>query len=350
MSLYHIYSLPDGSRGMRRLMGNNRWTEASAGMYVSTPGTWMGAALPVFSTSRPGIAGLYGIKYADAPSTPAIINQVARWNGTEWKRLGGVVHANAMTEFLVDGRWNLVVAGEQALSTSKPVNVVRWDGERWHEMAFCPGWITSMTTWDDGSGTSLYAGFWSNTFYPPLSTQGILRWTGTEWVSVGGGVYGTTSQVGSVLDMKVFDDGTGPALFVLGRFNRAGDPGGIPANNIAKWDGTNWHALAGGVGWGLSLAVADDGRGPSLFVGGLFGHAGGGQVGGIAQWVGCKGNRQCYVDCDNNRVLNANDFQCFMNRFAAKHPHANCDQSTAAPAINAADFQCFLNKYAQGCP
>jgi hypothetical protein len=66
----------------------------------------------------------------------------------------------------------------------------------------------------------------------------------------------------------------------------------------------------------------------------------------------------CYANCDNSTtppILNANDFQCFLNAFAGSlQPgmfpgYANCDNSTAAPILNANDFQCFLNAYAAGC-
>lgn len=70
----------------------------------------------------------------------------------------------------------------------------------------------------------------------------------------------------------------------------------------------------------------------------------------------------CYANCDGSAaapVLNALDFQCFLNRFRAAAAgtataeaaqYANCDGSTAAPALNALDFGCFLNRYRQGCP
>jgi hypothetical protein len=61
----------------------------------------------------------------------------------------------------------------------------------------------------------------------------------------------------------------------------------------------------------------------------------------------------CYANCDNSTsppILNANDFQCFLNEFAAGNSAANCDGSTSAPVLNANDFQCFLNKFAAGCP
>jgi hypothetical protein len=61
----------------------------------------------------------------------------------------------------------------------------------------------------------------------------------------------------------------------------------------------------------------------------------------------------CYANCDGSTAtprLNANDFQCFLNKYAAGDPYANCDGSTSPPTLNANDFQCFLNAYAAGCP
>jgi hypothetical protein len=60
----------------------------------------------------------------------------------------------------------------------------------------------------------------------------------------------------------------------------------------------------------------------------------------------------CYANCDastGSPLLTANDFQCFLNRFASGDTYANCDASTGSPLLTANDFQCFLNKYAAGC-
>ncbi len=65
------------------------------------------------------------------------------------------------------------------------------------------------------------------------------------------------------------------------------------------------------------------------------------------------GIRLCYPNCDGSTsspVLTANDFQCFINRYATQDPRANCDQSTMTPQLTANDFQCFLNAFATGCP
>jgi hypothetical protein len=61
----------------------------------------------------------------------------------------------------------------------------------------------------------------------------------------------------------------------------------------------------------------------------------------------------CYANCDGSTtapVLNALDFACFLNRFAAGDTYANCDGSTAPPVLNVLDFACFINAFAAGCP
>jgi hypothetical protein len=61
----------------------------------------------------------------------------------------------------------------------------------------------------------------------------------------------------------------------------------------------------------------------------------------------------CYANCDRTTAgpaLSIADFACFMARFAAGDRLANCDSSSAAPTLNILDFGCFLNKFAAGCP
>lgn len=64
----------------------------------------------------------------------------------------------------------------------------------------------------------------------------------------------------------------------------------------------------------------------------------------------------CYPNCDGSTsfpAVNAEDFQCFINRYAAGCPvsdcYANCDESTTPPFLNANDFQCFIDRVARGC-
>jgi serine protease AprX len=60
----------------------------------------------------------------------------------------------------------------------------------------------------------------------------------------------------------------------------------------------------------------------------------------------------CYANCDGSTaspILNVADFTCFLQKFAAGDPWANCD-GTGVPPLNIADFTCFLAKFAAGCP
>jgi photosystem II stability/assembly factor-like uncharacterized protein len=60
----------------------------------------------------------------------------------------------------------------------------------------------------------------------------------------------------------------------------------------------------------------------------------------------------CYANCDASTAapaLNVLDFNCFLNRFAAGESYANCDASTVAPVLNVLDFNCFLNAFSAGC-
>lgn len=107
------------------------------------------------------------------------------------------------------------------------------------------------------------------------------------WSGVGGGVSGR------VVSMLTVPAGVGgvtapdePALFVGGLFTHAG---GVPAANIARWNGTTWLPLANGVGAeALSMTIFDDGggAGPVLYVGGEFTAVSGLPISYIARWDG----------------------------------------------------------------
>jgi hypothetical protein len=59
--------------------------------------------------------------------------------------------------------------------------------------------------------------------------------------------------------------------------------------------------------------------------------------------------RPCYANCDGSfnppPPINVLDFNCFLARFAAGDPYANCDESTTPPTLNVLDFNCFLYRF-----
>jgi V8-like Glu-specific endopeptidase len=142
-------------------------------------------------------------------------------------------------------------------------------------------------------------------------------------------------------------------------------------SKLVKWNSTSGSPVqVGALGAGVSdcngLAVTDNGALWTI-------NASSGQLlridpaNGAATAVGASGGvfgssfgmsavltapTPCYANCDASTtvpVLNANDFQCFLNKFAAGDVAANCDGSTVVPVLNANDFQCFLNAFAAGC-
>ncbi len=148
---------------------------------------------------------------------------------------------------------------------------------------------------EDGIGPSPPALFLGGNF----TTAGgepaarIVRWDGQSFTPVGLGLTGS-----SVFAMAVYDeDGNGPskpALFVAGNFTKAGL---YSANNIARWDGSDWSKVGN---FGLSstcygLATYDpDGAGPApeaLYAGGLFITADSTSAQHVARWDGSNWTR-----------------------------------------------------------
>ncbi|MFI4916575.1 MAG: GC-type dockerin domain-anchored protein [Phycisphaerales bacterium JB060] len=219
-------------------------------------------------------------------------SNIARWDGQAWSPLGSgtSLRTFAMCVF-DDGTGEKLYAGGNFYRAGgvEVNNIARWTGTAWERVgAGFFGSVDSLAVFDDGDGPVLFAGGALNRSGSgaPGSLLGVAQWDGSRWNPVGSGL-GRPSN--DVFDMEVFDDGTGPALYAVGEFVATGD--GRTVNHIARWDGFSWQALEGPDGIGLdgpagSLAVYDDGTGPALYVGGGFGTAGGIPARHIARWDG----------------------------------------------------------------
>lgn len=62
----------------------------------------------------------------------------------------------------------------------------------------------------------------------------IMKWNGEEWSDLGSGL--TENGLNTIDHMVILND----ELYVCGRFTEVG---GIPAHNLAKWDGNQWCAI-----------------------------------------------------------------------------------------------------------
>lgn len=209
---------------------------------------------------------------------------VARWDGAAWQPMGGGISGGRLGRVLAlaPSGADLYVGGdfEQAGGVAAR-SIARWDGSQWHALgggfgsAFGVGEVYAIAT----LGSDVYAGGAFNSA-GGNAIKALARWNGGAWSNVGGELKRT---VFPAMDGRVFALAVrGTDLYVGGDFTMAGD---VEVNGLARWDGSNWHAVGGGVASGRSvnaLAVV----GENLYVGGDFTTAGGVTVNGIARWDG----------------------------------------------------------------
>ncbi|HYF65274.1 MAG TPA: cadherin-like domain-containing protein [Herpetosiphonaceae bacterium] len=159
--------------------------------------------------------------------------------------------------------------------------IARWDGRKWTRVAQWPTFsystmIYAMVVHDN----SLYvAGTFSAAGGVPAAN--IARWDGASWHALGSGLSGAANRVFSLASWN-------GDLYAGGSFSSAG---GAPAANVARWDGATWHA----VGEGLS----DDSNGGvtalglkatpfGLYAGGVFNRSGSREMQALARWDGAQ--------------------------------------------------------------
>ena len=161
--------------------------------------------------------------------------------------------------------------------------VARWDGASWSGLGSgTTGRVNALAVFDDGGGPALYAG---GRFLGAggWTVNRIAKWDGVRWTPLAGG-----GLSGEVFALAVFDDGSGPALYAGGDFLSL-QAGGVPARRIAKWDGTSWSEVGGGVGGPvLALEVLVSGGRPVLHIGGEFSLVGDLAVNNLAVWNGVR--------------------------------------------------------------
>jgi len=232
------------------------------------------------------------------------VSYIAKWDGAEWSDIGGPLGAGMSGEVRTlavydDGTGEALYAGGEFITAGGVTvnNIAKWDGAQWSALTGSSGTgvegfnagVEALVVYDDGTGEALYAGGFFTTA-GGVTVNNIAKWDGTEWLALEGPLgTGVTAFNRGVSALAVYDDGSGVSLFLGGYFLSAG---GVSVNYIAKWDGAEWSALSGASGVGLNnivlaLAVYDDGGGDVLFVGGGFTTAGGGvSVNFIAKWNG----------------------------------------------------------------
>lgn len=226
-----------------------------------------------------------------------ICGGIARFDGNQWFRIGnGVGFYNGTNVpqpplalfFGDDGNGpSLFVAGNFTSVDGIPAQgVVRWRNGSWNPMPGITPFSAQVTTgprcfavYDANGARSVYVGM--NGGVIAGAQASVARWTGTTWVPL-------PNISGGVQDIKVFDDGGGPRLFVCGPQLTIN---GVASVQVAAWNGSQWQIIGQGFGavgqlYANSLTVHDEGTGPALFLGGGFNSFNGAAMNHIARWTG----------------------------------------------------------------
>ena len=285
---YRLVSGPDEPPRFKSVSaaGDEGWADE----FGSVPGT----NNSVYALALDGKGNLYaGGAFTMAGGVAA--NCIAKWNGSSWAALGSGMSryindiaskSPYVSALAVDGSGNVYAGGRFATAGGVAVNnIAKWNGTSWEAL----GSGISSRSWTsdyppcvralaiDSSG-DLYAGG-NFTKAGGISAKHVAKWNGSSWEALGGGMGGSEFDHGyERLVRALAVDGNGN-LYAGGTFKKAG---GVTANNIAKWNGSSWEALGSGMN-GDVHALAIDGSG-SLYAGGEFTSVNGVVATYVAAW------------------------------------------------------------------
>lgn len=265
----------------------NRLAAWSGGAWHTLQGGlgWGGGIPPQVSALEVHAGNLYVGGYfttAGGVSTTGI----ARWDGASWHAIGSPSHVWGINSISA-GADGLVVTGVFAQAGGVESNgLARWDGTQWHAMG------TGLRRGDSGAGLSLlrldgdlYVGGLF-TFVDDSPAVNLARFSNGEWQpAVVAPAHGLHAELrNNAPHWPTAMASFAGSLYAAGRITLAGDQ---VVNNIARWDGAQWHPLDGPAGMGVDDDVHDllewDGV---LWVAGRFSRAGGLDSPLIARWNG----------------------------------------------------------------
>jgi len=206
---------------------------------------------------------------------PSIFTCIAKWNGTTFTSVGTGCDNVVYSMAVYNG--NLYVGGDMQSAGGIIANGIgRWDGTQWSSVA---GGINGNARVFklEVYNNELYAA--GNFNFAALNTSCIARWNDAAWNEVGpGGIPGV--------------------VYALGTYNNelyAGGPyftlaGGVPVNEIARWNGTTWSAAGSGIGLNVGSIATFKEYNNELYAGGYFSIMDGDSIKSISRYNGAIWN------------------------------------------------------------
>jgi hypothetical protein len=286
--------------------GNNandfltRWTGSS----FVPPGSKTARPLngTVYTVAVSGTDVYVGGRFTNAGNVPGA-NYIARWDGAQWHAVGGANAINGEVYTIAISGTNVYVGGSFISAGDIPGSsfVARWDGMQWSGLLSGTVGLNRPVYTIAISGTDVYVGgdFTADATLGASGVNYIARWNGTSWSGL---LSGTVGLNGSVYTIAI----SGTDVYAGGRFANAGGVRG--ANYIARWNSANntWNRIGGAnaISGDFYTAVrAIVLSGSDVYVGGNFTDAGGVRgANNIARWDGTNWNAVGGASAINDNV------------------------------------------------
>lgn len=215
---------------------------------------------------------IVGGRFLDAGGIAA--NRIARWNGSTWSTFGGGLDGEVVAlRALANG--DVIAGGNFINSGGVTTNcIARWDGTTWTSLdtgltGAAPFGCSVQSIAETANGDLIVGGFFTTAGGVPANN--IARWNGSNWSAL------DTGLDGAVRAVLVRSNGQ---VVAGGGFATAG---GVVVNNLASWDGSTWAAIGAGLGPFSGATALAEGANGAVYVGGIFLNAGGIPASGIAQ-------------------------------------------------------------------
>lgn len=212
---------------------------------------------------------------------------LARFDGYRWLPFGddrgsglnlGTTSAQVFVKDLAVFQGDLYVAGSFGEAGGTPVlNIARFDGSGWHALG-----ETETVEWIEGLLATEERLYVTGSFSAigGQTSRRIAAWDGESWIGIN--------------PQPLSPDAPQPSIHAMAEFNgdlivggQIAEIGGVTVNNLARFDGSQWHPLDNGTSDGVNgivraLQVFQD----HLIVAGGFSEAGGEPANRVAAWDG----------------------------------------------------------------
>lgn len=220
------------------------------------------------------------------------LNNVAKWDGTQWLGVGNGLNDIARQFKIINDQLYVVGRFTESPGYATLAGFAQWNGNGWEDPTNLeppdstqPQSVSCIEEYQGEIyiGGNLTINGWESA---------LIKWDGNSWAEVSGHIFGFISVVE---DLDVFQE----SLFVAGNYSTEAD--GQWRNAVSAWNGISWDNLNSGIryqenqnnpGHVREIVASEEG----VFVVGTFAYAGDVAADHVAWW---NGEHWCGYGSDN---------------------------------------------------